>query len=230
MKLFLPLFLISSIVFAQNDPEDVFENRIIEAGFLFNLPQGNFLKKIRSDFSAENGIGISGSYLVNPLQKKEELSVIFIGGEVNYESLRQNTFFGVVNTDGFYAKHIAYSFRAKAKYVPILISSKFLPSISFAIGPKVFVSKMMEQIDQEQVQKIASNSKVASSYAIELGLEIRRKSKKYVKFSVAYDISNAVKIWDRNKLGLDRDYNVISPITVATPQILVLKAALVNYR
>jgi hypothetical protein len=230
MKLFVPLFLISSVVFGQTEPEEVFEYRIFELGFSYSLPQGDYLKKIRSDFAPENAFGFSGAYLINPLRKKEELSVIFIGGEIGLESNRQSTFSRLGSIDGYYAKHATYTFRAKAKYVPILVSKRFLPSISFAIGPKIFNSKLMDQIDQENVQKVASITKSALSYAIELGIEAKRRDKKYVKLALAFDISNSVKIWDKNKLSLDQDFFVVSPITVAVPQLLVLKAQFVNYR
>jgi hypothetical protein len=230
MKLFLPFFLISILSFAQSEPEEVFENRIFEAGLSFNMPQGDYLKKIKTDYGPENSIGFSTSYLINPLRKKDELSLVFIGGEFNFESVKQSNFTGFVASDGYYLKHNSYSFRAKAKYVPILTLKKFLPSISFALGPKVFSSKMMELINQDQVEKIGSIKNTAMSYAVEIGLEAKRVNKKYVKVSLVYDISNSVKIWDRNGVTINVSNNVIEPLTVAVPQSLVLKVAIINYR
>jgi hypothetical protein len=102
MKLFLPFFLISILSFAQSEPEEVFENRIFEAGLSFNMPQGDYLKKIKTDYGPENSIGFSTSYLINPLRKKDELSLVFIGGEFNFESVKQSNFTGFVASDGYF--------------------------------------------------------------------------------------------------------------------------------
>jgi hypothetical protein len=230
MKLFVLFFLTSFSVFAQSELEDLFENRILEGGFSITIPQFDYLKSLKGPYAPENAVGISGSYLINPLRKKEEISMVFIGAEMSYESVRQNTFNNATNLDGFYAKHISYAFRGKAKFVPILVPRKFLPSISVAIGPRVFSSKLMEQLDQDQVQKVDSYTKTVMSYAFEAGIEINRFKNKFVKISLVYDVSNSVKMWDRNLLSLSSDYKIISPVTVVSPQALVLKVALVNYR
>jgi hypothetical protein len=88
----------------------------------------------------------------------------------------------------------------------------------------------MELINQDQVEKIGSIKNTAMSYAVEIGLEAKRVNKKYVKVSLVYDISNSVKIWDRNGVTINVSNNVIEPLTVAVPQSLVLKVAIINYR
>ena len=232
MKLFFLCFLVCLSTFAQDNPEDYFESRIYEVGITYSIPQGQYLKGIQSDKSAENALGFSGSYLINPFKNVGNLSLVFIGPEFNFEGLRQNTFNAPVNTDGFYAKHSSFSLRAKVKYVPILVSKKILPSLSFSIGPRRFSSKLMEQIGEDQIQKVDGISATALSYAFEAGIEIRRpgKTKKYGKISLAYELANAVKTWNRDLLGFDPQYVLISPVKVVSPSSIMLKIQLINYR
>ncbi len=232
MRTFFLCFLISVSVFAQDNPEDFFESRIIEIGPTYSFSIGSYVESLKSTNSGANPFGISGSYLINPFRSKEGLSVIFMGPEFVYESLRQNTFNAPGETDGIFARHSSFSLRAKVKYVPILVSKKFLPSLSFSMGPRRFSSKLMETVGEEQIQKIDGISGTVLNYALEAGVEIRRSAnqKKFIKLSAAYDLSNAVKTWDRDKLGFDNQFNIISPVKVVVPRSIVIKLQLINYR
>jgi hypothetical protein len=232
MKRFLVFFLLSISSFAQFEPEEVFENRIIEGGFSYFIPYGQYLTRIKSPYGNENALGFSASYLINPFKRKEELSTVFIGLELGLESQKQSSFKNPPQFDSFYAKYSATSARIKVKYVPILVPKKFLPSLSLGLGPKVFKSAMFELIEQGEVTKLLSDRSTALSYFIEAGVEIQysKNKKRYVKLCLGFDGSNAVKIWDRNKVGFDSNNFVLNPLIASTPQFFYVKTQILSYR
>jgi hypothetical protein len=228
----LVFWVISFSVFAQYEPDEIIEQRIIEFGITGNQAIGQHLKKIKSEFASEFSIGFGAAYYINPFKKNDRLSTVFVGLDAGFENARQNDFAKPPVDFNFYANHASFTVRPSVKFLPVILPKANLFSFGIAIGPKRYTSKMFEVVETDEVTKLADLSQFALSYGVSANYErkIKEKSKTYLQLGLVYEGGNNFKTWDRNKLGFTSNYAVISPQLAVLPSVLAIRVRFINYR
>ena len=221
------------LAIGQNDPKDVIYKGLYNISFLVQAPIGNYKKSILSDFTNLSSTGLSFSYLGNPRKKAGDLSSILIGGEVGFVGNRQSSFFLPPPDGEFFMTHRQIWTNAKIRYLPNLAINKVLAYMEAGLGPRFFVSKMMENTGQDQLYKVYGYTSTTLNYTLETGFEYKisgnRRPFSYLNFGLGYGQANAVKVVNRNRVGFDNDYNVIDPKKSVLPQNINIKIGITSY-
>lgn len=230
----LLILFIPSLVFAQNEVEDVFEKNIFEIGFIQYNPIGLYQEQLKSSYTNSGSLGINAAYFMNPKYRKSDLSSVYLGLDVGIMGNRQSDFKTNTNNASFYAAYREMWLRPSLKYLPSILPNKLNASISLGIGPRSYKSRIMEQLADDQTSVFYKYGETKMSYYAELAAELKINQRKhpftYVKFAVGFDKTNALKIWDRKNLGITNNFEVIDPKLGASPQYIYLKLSLLSYR
>ena len=215
-------FNLSFELIAQSNPEDFIDRKFFNIALVNNNPYGNYRKGLSSNYVKSSSIGIAMSYFFNPLYNSSLNNKVFIGVELGFSNLQQSKFKNYPPDGDFYMGHNEIWTNLAVRYRPQTLISNFNPYLEAFFGPRIFNSKMMERFLSSTFNyglnlgcgyRISKNSHSATYFDVNLGLLQ----------------ANAVKLVNRNIVGLDNDYFVIGAKTVLKPQNVVLKVGITKY-
>jgi hypothetical protein len=233
MKKFLVLLLFSIPSFAQKEPEKVFYKSFFNFSLISNNPIGHYKKAIQSDFVKSGNAGLSMAFLSNPLQRKGELSTVFVGGEVGIVGNKQYDFFLPASQGTYYATHRQIWINAKLRYLPIVSAKKIIPFLEASVGPEFFTSKIYEDLGGSEIYKSYANTASSFNNKLECGIGYFIKKEKrpitYIDVSVGYSQNNQVLILDKNRLSINQSQEFSDPKQSVRPQTVYFKIGITNY-
>jgi hypothetical protein len=233
MKRILILLLLSTKLFAQEEANDVIYRGFYNISFLVQSPVGQFKEAISSVFAKPNSTGLSFSYLTNPRKKAGELSTLLLGGEVGFVGARQNNFFQPATSGDFYMNHRQAWANLRFRYLPNLVIKKVIPYIDGGIGPRLYYSKMMENLGNEEIYKIYGFNATTLNYNLETGASYKISGQKrpfsYLEVGFGYLQSNSVKVLDRNRVGFESNFDVIDTKKSVRPSNIYFKVGITSY-
>ncbi len=223
----------SSKVFAQDEAKDVIYKGFYNLSFLVQTPVGQFKDAISSDFSKLSSTGLSVSYLTNPRKKEGELSTLLLGAEVGFVGTRQNDFFQPATSGNFYMNHRQVWATLRFRYLPNVAIKKVIPYLDGGVGPKLYYSKMMENVGEDEIYKVYGFASTTISYNIETGAAYKISGQKrpfsYLEIGIGYTQSNAVKVIDRERVGFQNNFDVIDTKKSVRPQNVYFKVGVTSY-
>ncbi len=226
-------FTISFELIAQSNPEDFLDRRFFNIALVNTNPFGDFRKGLKSEYVKSNSIGMTMSYFFNPLYNSSLNNKVFIGAELGFSNRQQAKFKNYPPDGDFYMGHNEIWTNFAVRYRPQTLISNFNPYLEAFFGPRIFNSKMMERFGEDEIKKIEGFLSSTLNYGLNLGCgyKISKNSHSATYFDVNLGLlqANAVKLVNRNIVGLDDDYFVIGPKTVLKPQNVVLKLGITKY-
>ncbi|MCP9767623.1 hypothetical protein EGI22_06840 [Lacihabitans sp. LS3-19] len=233
MEKVLVLFLFAFTTFAQKEPEKVIYKSFFNISFVSNNPIGHYKNAIKSDYVKSGNSGISMAFLSNPLQKKGELSTVFVGGEIGIVGNKQYDFFLPSSQGTYYANHRQTWINAKMRYLPLIEAKTIVPFLEASVGPEFFTTNIYEDLGNSEVYKSYSNTSSTINYKLEAGIgyyiKKQRRPLTYIDFSIGYNQNNQVFILDKNRLSFNRGTEIIDPKQSVRPQSIYFKVGITNY-
>ena len=233
MRNFLVLLIFTIPSFAQKEPEKVIYKSIFNFSFISNNPVGYYKKSILSDLVKSGNAGGSLAFLSNPIQRKGELSTVFVGGEIGVVGNKQYDFFLAASQGTFYATHRQTWINAKLRYLPIVFAKKIIPFLEASVGPEFFTSKIYEDLGGSEIYKSYSNTASSFNHKLECGLGyfIKKESRPmmYIDLSLGYSQNNQMLILDKNRLSINQNQEFLDPKQSVRPQTVYFKIGITNY-
>lgn len=227
------MLFLSTKVFAQEEAKDVIYRGFYNISFLVQSPVGQFKDAISSKFAKSNSTGLSFSYLTNPRKKAGELSTLLLGGEVGFVGTRQNDFFLPATSGDFYMNHRQAWANLRFRYLPNLAIKKVIPYIDGGVGPRLYYSKMMENLNNEEIYKIFGFNATSLNYNLETGASYKISGQKrpfsYLEVGFGYSQSNSVKVLDRDRVGFESNFDVIDAKKSVRPSNIYFKVGITRY-
>jgi hypothetical protein len=227
------IFLQSSDLVAQVDPQDLIDHSFFNIVLVNNSPYGNYRNGLKNDFVKSSSTGLALSYFFNPLYNSSLNNKVFIGAEVGFSNRQQSNFRNYPPEGDFYMGHNEMWTNFSVRYRPQTLISKFNPYMEAFLGPRFYNSKMMERFGDDELKKIEGFFSSTLNYGLNLGCgyKISKNSHSATYFDVSVGLlqGNGVKLINRNIVGLDDDYIVIAAKTVLKPQNVMVKVGITKY-